>query len=834
MDTDVKKMVINWLNNQPKWIKKIFSNILNKNEIISADEAKLIVNEMINLDTFEDPIFNFTDSLNAIHKSSLLSIAHVHNISAIDSNKGIEFSEIEPTIVYGPNGSGKSSYIRILKKMSLDDPNQVLLKNIYANNDVVQEAQLTYEVDGTRFTKSLKNYQGDKFLNTLQIFDTAISDRYILQGNESSYEPLILSSLKQLIQSIKTVNEQLNEQKKLLITTSLPFISDDRLKIDEDIRKGSKIFPISNIQLFSQEDENRLQNLNSLFQTRNIKKRIKVLKKSDGMISDILKTISITRQKFNINVIKEYRGLVKSLQDNKVIKKNLENDFLENSSLESNIVLSDSNWNKMWHYACEYMNDNSEGEHCALCGQTLQGKFKEKYIEITNYFNNQVNLQIEIIEKRLANIQQSMSDFDNLETLIDNCFLILDVSDEDKRAVEEHGKNICSQITNLNTMNETIYDSLLFLETFYNSKQDAIREELKLLLENDNEEKILTFKTELINLRKKKYFFQNKEQIRQNNLMLEKIELIKSLLKETNTMSITKLIDKISNKLITQTYIDRFNSELSNLMMGRENITKVDMVKQPARKGKILLSLEVRNHSDIQVCNVLSEGEKRIVSLAAFLADSNSSGTNTPLIIDDPITSLDMEFETAVIKRLVELSKDRQVIIFTHRLSLVKQIQNLKKESKFIELYSIDQKKGIPMDMSLEKIGPKEFTDLQKKLNNIKKLTDTPDEYRTALWKLCQDFRKMVEKSIEDILIGRIVSRFSPEIKSMQVKRLANITSGDCQIVDDMMTKYSGYEHSQSEEKPMPEPNINDLERDITNFLKWSKEAKKRLNNSTN
>jgi ABC-type Mn2+/Zn2+ transport system ATPase subunit len=63
---------------------------------------------------------------------------------------------------------------------------------------------------------------------------------------------------------------------------------------------------------------------------------------------------------------------------------------------------------------------------------------------------------------------------------------------------------------------------------------------------------------------------------------------------------------------------------------------------------------------------VLSEGEYRIVSLAAFLADVGGKDFSAPFVFDDPISSLDQDFEEAVVQRLVELSQERQVIIFTH------------------------------------------------------------------------------------------------------------------------------------------------------------------------
>lgn len=79
---------------------------------------------------------------------------------------------------------------------------------------------------------------------------------------------------------------------------------------------------------------------------------------------------------------------------------------------------------------------------------------------------------------------------------------------------------------------------------------------------------------------------------------------------------------------------------------------------------------------DIPLNEILSEGEYRIVALAAFLADVSGRTGSIPFIFDDPITSLDQFYEESVAKRLTLMAKERQVIIFTHRLSFMSLLQS--------------------------------------------------------------------------------------------------------------------------------------------------------------
>ncbi len=72
-----------------------------------------------------------------------------------------------------------------------------------------------------------------------------------------------------------------------------------------------------------------------------------------------------------------------------------------------------------------------------------------------------------------------------------------------------------------------------------------------------------------------------------------------------------------------------------------------------------------------QFTTLLSEGERRIITLAAFLADVAEKPFKAPFVFDDPISSLDQTWEERAIDRLIQLSQTRQVIIFTHRLSML-------------------------------------------------------------------------------------------------------------------------------------------------------------------
>jgi len=112
----------------------------------------------------------------------------------------------------------------------------------------------------------------------------------------------------------------------------------------------------------------------------------------------------------------------------------------------------------------------------------------------------------------------------------------------------------------------------------------------------------------------------------------------------------------------------------------------------------------------------------------------------------------------------------------------------------------------------------------------IKKIDINDALYDEKLHYVCQQMRIIVEKSVEDILLNEVVKRFRRDIQTKgRLTRLADISVDDCKLIDDMMTKYSYYDHSMSDETPLSEFSIEDIEDDALRFKNWiiQKQGKK-------
>ena len=264
---------------------------------------------------------------------------------------------------------------------------------------------------------------------------------------------------------------------------------------------------------------------------------------------------------------------------------------------------------------------------------------------------------------------------------------------------------------------------------------------------------------------------------------------------------------------------------------------RVKLEKAPSQKGSSPYKVTIDTESRIRCKpeDILSEGEQRIVALAAFFADATGRDSNTPLIIDDPISSLDMKYETAATKRIVELARKRQVIVFTHRISLLTGIeeacQELGVHNKENYIRSTRKGKGVAdlPDIYRGKLKA-QLTGIQNRIKSIKLLDPDSPEYIDAVSKQCQQFRICVERSVEDILLQGMVRRFDRRIMTNgKVEKLTRITDDDCSIVNAMMTKYSFTEHSQPADSPQIEIGVEELNVDIGAYIKWISDFNKKM-----
>jgi len=229
-----------------------------------------------------------------------------------------------------------------------------------------------------------------------------------------------------------------------------------------------------------------------------------------------------------------------------------------------------------------------------------------------------------------------------------------------------------------------------------NSGIDKINELVDMLgKERDRLEKENT-EEEIINLEKQFVSLQHREKLSQHLPQIEayvhkRIWAQKASRIGSDTRHITIKHNALFKQLVTDRYIELFERTLKDLK--RPLRVKIETMGHKGTTYKQIILEAVPTVADVTPDKVLSEGEKRAVALADFLTEVALDTTSSGIILDDPVTSLDLEWRETIAYILAEEAKRRQVIVFTHDLPF---LYFLKKhaEEKGIDLMAHWIKRG--------------------------------------------------------------------------------------------------------------------------------------------
>lgn len=510
--------------------------------------------------------------------------------------------------------------------------------------------------------------------------------------------------------------------------------------------------------------------------------------------------------------------------------------------------VSNQAWKNLWKSAKEYYDTflqsesvvkyTNEAGKCPLCGQViLDEKHVHRMQSVDEYVNGNASEQVTDKRKTLVALLQKCPKAWETE----QCDLAIASA-----GVENIAINIKEVADKISTFSKLIYSdevekvmvSEIDIETLLKLIDSSIkdknekRKNLTDLLGDDDHKKLIG---EIKELKAKKYISDIRNKVNDRIDYLKQVSLLNDAKKLTATNKISAKSSALAKELLTDDYERRFNDELKILTKGS---VRAIIRQQRASRGKIPFKVELEGTEDKSATpsDVLSEGENRVVSLSAFFAESSGRNAKCPLIVDDPISSLDYKFESSVINRLVEAGKHRQVIVFTHRLSMVVGLYDkCGKEVPFkeVELLGRGKNKGVPAESAVnggQSLG-KLKTIKNEKIARLRKMDENSCEYIEGIHYICQQIRIYVEKSVEDALLNGIVLRYRKSVQTQgRIMWLSKITQDDCKIIDDMMTKYSYYDHSMSDDAPLQEFTLEEIEQDVDLLVAWLTDINKRRN----
>ncbi|HAT49029.1 MAG: hypothetical protein HQL07_07470 [Nitrospirae bacterium] len=854
--TDSKETLTEWFSKQPNWLRFAAFRLHERDTFDDSDIealAKRCLQEAVGTPILEECSFP-ESSFSQKQQGSLYltSISNIENVNALSPTKPLAFRKDKITLIYGLNGSGKSSYVRLLKHICGARNTATIHHNIYKSIPGTQKAELSYEQDN-KHKNLLWTGQGSiDDLKAVDIFDASYGQIFVDNGGEARYEPAVLSFLGGLVTTCDRVKSVLEAKLNncVIDKQSCP----PETKDTEEIRWYMNITAATSKEdiekkcTFSAADATNMESLQHRLSEKNPSERVSQLEKQKGYGDGLLKDAQTLSEQLSDEIFQQVVAANKDV----ILKKKFAKDNADQVFSSSHFKDIGSNiWKELWKAARKFSIESAykgldypnvaDNSRCIYCHQVLDQEAKDRLHAFDNFVNGEMQRVADEAENKYKTLIRP-------KTIPSNAELVakIDAAGIESADIKSQICEFFSQLHARNDLLQRIESECEFPAAFQKQqwfddiklRSICLSDLAKKSAEDAKNKDTISIQQALNSILAKKWLSGIREKIESEAERLKERKHIEAAIKKTKTNSLTKKISELYEVLITQDFVKRFNDELNALGAAQLNI---EMIRKKATKGRVLHGLQLRLHHTSDKCrliDVLSEGEHRIVSIAAFLADSNVQNSKSPFIFDDPISSLDQTYEEAVVNRIYKLSEKRQVIIFTHRLSLVGLVQECAKvdslKPEIVYIRGIGEGKvGEPSDTPLSAQNTKKTLNIliNERLPKAKKIfTDQEgSDYESSAKALCSEFRILLERMIESNLMADVVQRHRRAINTMgKIKELAKINADDCKFFDDKMTKYSRYEHSQSQEAPVHLPGPEEIEKDLNELQTWLADFTKR------
>jgi energy-coupling factor transporter ATP-binding protein EcfA2 len=779
----------------------------------------------------------------------LVSISDVKGINALAPRKALEFGKPNLVVLYGHNGAGKSGYVRLLKQMcGARNPGKIHA-DVFGSTPQDRGCAVSFELGGQSHSMSWKLGQDSiDELRGVDIFDVDTAHVYDTEC-EVAYEPPVLAHLTDLANVCDLVGGELDHrlqgEKSLLPRIPMAHEKTSAGQWYLGLSATTTETEVLARCTWTAQDEADLTALKARIGERDPSQHARNLR---GQIEHA-RRLAGELERFRTALDDVACTKIDDLRRKCAVAAEAASAAAERAFADAPLKgVGEEVWQELWSAAKRYSEalaypgqnypSADAGSLCVLCQQELTDAAGRRLQAFDEFVRGELRAAAEVARKSYEDAVASLAN---------------DISDEE----------LVLKLDAARVVDPSVRSSILDSVCRFRHRRQAVEaeaqpsarpsiptaEELRHALDAHAaalESEALRFevdaqdpsRSELIlqasELDARAWICQQVVAIQDELKRKIRVAILERAKRTATTSAISKKKGELAEQLISKAFRERFLRELGRLKGQR---IRVKLERTRVSYGRAMHRIELNTKSKVPMPEVLSEGERRMITLAAFLADAGGRPTGTPSVFDDPVSSLDQEFEEAVAARLVDLAATRQVVVFTHRLSLLVLLQDAAKksdtDSNTVWIRAEPWGAGEPGESALD--GKKPESALRSlrdhRLAQAAKVLEASgtDAYFSLGRSICGDLRIILERMIETCLLADVVQRFRRSVNTLgKLQKLTKITQRDVDLIDELMTKYSIYEHSQPLEAPSRVPQPDELKKDMDRLEAWCVEYAKR------
>jgi AAA domain len=835
-DSAPQALLPRWANNNDGWVRRIVDDVLKSGtrprDLDIYNYLKILLAEK----NLSDEPFQTVPKIeegaipgSRVEAVRLDSLEVGDGVNALKPGTKITFAP-GVTVIFGENGSGKSGFVRILKRAAGVRTAEEILHNVHSNKRRLPSGTFEISVDTVPRVIQWKNEFGTNPLNRISIFDArgakihAEDDlTYVYTPGELLLFPIVQNAIERVRAALETAINSKMPGPNIILTSfnrSCPiYATIETLGAATDLHEVRKYAELAG------DIDSQIESLRSEVDALKSPSIQNELKRSRDRFAVVvaLKTAVEVAKAFDIATYTSYLQAVSQASE-----RHDEAGSKAFEGLEIPAALSHE-WRRFIQAGDEYLKKNiratypDDDARCIYCQQPLTSRAAELVKKYRDFCNNEIKGALETAEQHLREYLTRFLSLDAerlQQRLVDETTGQSDVLKQLAPIIEQIGK-ACRSVTSralpdwrdkdltlgaaetiISAEHARLGDLITALQVSVDARQAALRTKEALLSELEGK-KITNALLPQIEKRVLDAKWAATATIVKNNL--------------TNLLrSLTEAAKQASEELLNKDFVRRFEEECKRLRA--PNVT----LNFPGRQGQVTRRKLVVSYNPTQI---LSEGEQKALALADFLAEVTTVPASSPLVFDDPITSMDYRRIHEVCDRIVALSERHQIIVFTHNIWFAAELLN-KADKKNWRYYDIRPEGG---DAGIVTAASHPRVDSLAQVSaRVKRMIEAGDkqegEIKAALVeKGYEELRALCEIVVEQEVLKSVVQRYAPNVMmtkldQINADKLRESVAGIMPVFEKSCRYIAS--HSQPTETQGIRPTLDELKADYEAILK--------------
>ena len=841
--------VLSWAQKRPWWQQKALARIIAGDAFGEHDYEEIARSLMEEPESPPDGgwFSNLTPpQVTQAEPVQLVAVKNLANVNRLAPGQELTFEENGLTVVYGHNGSGKSGYARVISSMVGARHQKKILPDVFANDSGKPSGEVVFSVGGDE-RSALLGQSPDPDLKRIAFYDEHCGNSYLTTEAEISYRPSAVKLLEELADVCTGVSQVIEAWKQEIKQPGLlPQVHSDgsaeaflrnlsASTTDDAVEAAIQCPPDAAEQLEKQKETVARLRVSDPTQE---KEQLVATSEALATIADHLETLDT---RVGMQAEQQLADLVEKAESAQEAANLASRRTFANEPLTE---VGSSVWKALWSAAEAYSKVaypdhefpyTSDGAVCVLCQQQLGADAVGRLERFQQFVADTTAAEAQSAQSQLDHFREGLRDLIKTPEQISESVIKLKLKNDPR-------------VEALDSILEALRDRALALvegevahpvdvtPTVTVLRNDAVthRDQADSMNSEGFKVQLAQAEAQERQLSDQIAMRDGRQLIEDERTRLQTISKFAKKLSETSTGSITKKVGELTRAYVTQEAGEFFNREAQNL-----GLEHVRFTATKARQGSQLHRAEFRDaRSGTKLTDVLSEGEQTSLGFVGFLTEAHFDASKSALIFDDPVSSLDHMKREAVARRIVELAKDRQVVVFTHDVAFTMFLRKAAEE--FTVPYAT---RGIE---KLRKSEPGYTTEdhpwtakdsgqrvdtLRQEVAALRRNEEgmSEEEYQRETENIAGHMSQTWERIISQVIGEPLVDFVSLEVRVGKLRIVGRVTEQDVRTYDVSYSRISGWA---SRHDPHPElnyspPEVDELENEIKVIADWFKQVKK-------